>query len=535
VKQRRAKRRVRSQRIGEIGESVFRTWATEQHLSAAKHEYDYGIDFFCTVLREISAEAEELSGATLSVQVRATSVEDKQRISIDRADAETALRIDGPYALVGVDILTKQVWFRFMDDALVGELQAFLQSDADSHSWSLESMGSGNEHFAEMLTKVCRPAYQQHLRWVRANLDVAAVVPGSRLSFRQDEHGGIIVVTVPCVTAVFSIGSAQQEEAARLVFEEGCLPGDATRFPLRPEVLSLCDLVDGPVCVVGPLERQATLSIECPGVPRITIPAGFRMVGDQFGYVLRTGLYLHVSNAREKDERWVHDFGYGIATGGTLELEKAEEEFRFLKALREGATVILENGSPIPINLWGNLKYLGPDLDVLERAFAHLGLSWTDLHLSDTVERGLLMATGVIGAFLDGTGIESICPGFVYEQAIDGKPRDENWRPCGFRVPIVMNLRSAGVVIWCTGQGDVYISEGQVCGFRPRRQEKWDTEMRDKPFSGVALPELWFCQAWPPIPLDAHERGQSVSLEYRAELPFGGEVYGLADLEQEEE
>jgi len=40
MKKRKTKLRTHSQRVGEIGESIFRTWAAEQALSPTKPEYD---------------------------------------------------------------------------------------------------------------------------------------------------------------------------------------------------------------------------------------------------------------------------------------------------------------------------------------------------------------------------------------------------------------------------------------------------------------------------------------------------------------
>lgn len=159
MKKRKAKLRTRSQQIGEVGESIFRTWASERELSPTKPEYDYGIDFFCSVFRQTDTQIEEITGYVLAVQVRSTSVEDNQRITMDRTDAETALRIDNPYALIGVDTITKKVSFRFMDEAFVEELHTFLRSENNSHSWLLADLENGEDDFTRLLVEACRPAY----------------------------------------------------------------------------------------------------------------------------------------------------------------------------------------------------------------------------------------------------------------------------------------------------------------------------------------------------------------------------------------
>jgi len=450
-------------------------------------------------------------------------------VVLDRADAETALRIDGPYALVGVDTAGKQVRFRFMDEAMVAELHEFLQSDHDSHSWTFASMDAGDERFAELLATARRPAFQQRLRWVRAKLNVTAVVPGSRLSFVQDEHRGVVLVETPFITNAFIVPPARQDEAARVVFEEARPPDDPNLVLLLPEIAALGDLVEGHVCLAGPLQRQGQLTVESPGFSPVTVPAGIRVIGDEFGYVLKTGLYLIISEVRKRGSLHVHEFKHGIAKAGAVELRSAGDELHFLKGLRERSSIRLDGGSPIPVSHWGSLKYLGHDLEALENVFMHLGFPLEGLHLAEAVQPELLMTTGLIHAFLRGTGFESICPGFVYEDAVNGDLQDRNWAPCGFRVPVVMNLRSSGIVIWVVGEGSVYKVDDRICGFRAERQERWDIEVHDKPFDGITVPELWLYRAWPSIPLDIHHRGKSVALQYRGELPFDGNVYDLSD------
>jgi len=236
-----------------------------------------------------------------------------------------------------------------------------------------------------------------------------------------------------------------------------------------------------------------------------------------------------------RDGQWVHGFRHGIATKGALELTKAADELQFLKSLREGSAIVLGNGSPIPIDHWGNLKYLGPDLETLEKVFAHLGLPVDGLRLADAVQQHVLMTTGLIAAFFRGVGIERVFPGFVYEEAIHGNLQQRNWKPCGFRIPIVMNLGSAGVVLWSLGEGSVYVVDNLVCGFRPERQQRWEVKVHDEPFAGLTVPELWLYREWPPIPLDIYEWKEAASLQYRGELPFGGEVYDLSDPAEEAE
>ncbi|MCG3178589.1 MAG: hypothetical protein BIFFINMI_00917 [Phycisphaerae bacterium] len=205
MKKRRGKRRAKGQQIGAVGEGIFAAWAPDHGLAAVKAGDDYGIDFFCTVFRRLGAPTEEATGAVLAVQVRSTSVQHKGRIRLDRIDAEAALRVDSPFAVVGIDTVTREVRFRFMDEALITELQTFLRSAAKYVTWPLRNMESGDKNFAHKLAEVRRPAFQQRLRWIRARQDIESMVRGSRISFVQNEKGAIAILQVPFVTSLFAV------------------------------------------------------------------------------------------------------------------------------------------------------------------------------------------------------------------------------------------------------------------------------------------------------------------------------------------
>lgn len=527
MKKRRGKRRAKGQKIGAVGEGIFAAWAPDHGLAAVKAGDDYGIDFFCTVFRRLGAATEEATGAVLAVQVRSTSVQHKGRIRLDRIDAEAALRVDSPFAVVGIDTVTREVRFRFMDEALITELQTFLRSAAKYVTWPLRNMESGDKNFAHKLAEVRRPAFQQRLRWIRARQDIESVVRGSRISFVQNEKGAIAILQVPFVTSLFAVPPGDQEKAATVVFADGDIPaaGQAGKVGLHPEITALSDLVDGPLCVAGPFEKRTSISVVRPGMGRITIPASIRSVGDEHAYVLTAGLYLAISAARKHGELYYHHFRQGIGSKKAVALGKAPEELAFLKALRDDAQLALGPDLTIPVANWGQLTLLGQDIENVETGCRLLGISLDSLLLADAVQLDVLMTSGVLAALLQGVGIEELCPGFIFEGALSGPIVEDAWSPCRFRIPIVMNHKSAGVIVWSIGEGSTYKVDNAICGFRAERQVKWSHELRPERFPNVVMPELWFHREWPPIPLDAHLRGERQSLTRAEPLALAGEIY----------
>jgi hypothetical protein len=524
MKHSRGKQRSASQLIGETGEAVFTAWAARHRLSATKPQNDYGIDFLCHVFRNGAAGGQFMSGPVLSVQVRSTSVKaSKQRVKLNRDDAEVALRTDGPYALVGVDVPTERVYFRFLDDGFMTKLKSFLAGHKKSLSWPLEKMESGDQAFYRYLDEACQPGHQHRLRLARAKLDIAAALPGSRVTFLQTDDHGIARVRMPLITAAFDVAAAVQKEATKIVFEHGEVPTNAMGFPPHPSILPLAELVNGSIVLEGQIERAVSLSVRAPDGAPVTITAAMRSIGDEMGYVLRSGLYLTFSATRRKGKEFVHEFDHGIAVKNVVALSDVPAEMEFLKALRDGALIKSETGPEIPIEHWGNLRYLGPDLQRIEKAMAHFSLPMGGLRLADVVARSFLIGVGVAAAFVDGFGINQICPGFLFEEPLNGAEPDEaQWRPCSFVVPVVMNFGKSGLVIWSSGIGSVYLANDVICGFRAEQQNKWWFEKREQPFSEIDGPQLWLYKNWPGIPLGATRKHEAV---YRGvELPLAATI-----------
>jgi hypothetical protein len=533
------KQRSANQLTGETGQEIFSKWATQHRLSATKPKEDYGIDFLCHIFRNGVAGGQILSGGVLAVQVRSTSVKaGKQRVKLSRDDAEVALRSVVPYLLVGVDVPKERIYFRFLDDGFMVKLRSFLVGHKKSLSWPLEKMENGEQAFYRHLDEVCQPGHQHRLRLTRAKLDIAAVMPGSKVSYLQTDNCGIARVRMPLITAAFDIAAGVQEEATKIVFEKGEIPTDAMRFPPHPAILPLAELVNGIIVLEGPMERALSLSIRLPDRAPVTITAAMRSIGDEMGYVLRSGLYLTFSAARRKGKEFVHEFDHGIVVKCATVLADVPDEMEFLKALRDGAMIKSETGPEIPIEHWGNLRYLGPDLQRIEKAMAHFALPMGDLRLADVVARSFLMGADVAAAFMDGVGIDQICPGFLFEEPLNGaEPKETHWHPCAFEAPIVMNLGKSGLIIWSGGVGSVCLANGLICGFRAERQDKWRFEKRGQPFAEIDGPELWLYNNWPGIPLGAtgkHEaKYRGVELPVAATITYESITDGPDDMELE--
>lgn len=246
------KRRSRGQRIGRKGEGIFIEWATDRCLSSNKVDEDYGVDFFCQVLRSGERHgSEETTGAILAVQVRATEGESHPRVKLDRCDAGDLLRQTHATCLVGIHVKNRAVRFRFIEEKFINELYAFLASPNRTSSVRLDKMESDVSVFDQILAYYSRPGAQQRLLVYKTEQRIAAVIPGSSLSIQQGATGGLAVVDLPWLGSALQVDPAQRETVRMLAFERGESPHELPGVWLKPELLPVLDIADGVALVRG--------------------------------------------------------------------------------------------------------------------------------------------------------------------------------------------------------------------------------------------------------------------------------------------
>ena len=122
------KYRSRQQLIGERGERLFALWATQNGLSPNKVEADYGVDYFCQILKPSADKLEMVLGAILAVQVKSIDGHSRPRARLDKTDAANLLRQTHPTVLIAIDVREGTIRYRFIDEAFIDVLGKFLQS-----------------------------------------------------------------------------------------------------------------------------------------------------------------------------------------------------------------------------------------------------------------------------------------------------------------------------------------------------------------------------------------------------------------------
>ncbi len=130
-------------------------------MASTKVDADYGVDFWCQVLRPVGKKAiEEATGAILAVQVKATEGGARPRVKLERDDAANLLRQTHATVLVAVRPTVNTVHFAFIDEALIDRMNRFLASHAKTHSIRLDELKADVTEFDHSLLYFTRPGTQ---------------------------------------------------------------------------------------------------------------------------------------------------------------------------------------------------------------------------------------------------------------------------------------------------------------------------------------------------------------------------------------
>lgn len=529
--ERSAKRRTRSQRIGEKGEALYRAWAIDVGLTSQKVEQDYGVDFFSQVLKDIGKGIEEVTGMVLAVQVRSVEGNTRKRIKLDRADAENAVRLNIPYCLVAIDVSHGTIHHRFLDETFLRELHEFLCSDHQYLTIRVSSFVSGNDKFRTDLAQASEQGRQYRLRVLKTELKIASDIPGATLHVMQQSGFGVATIHLPWITQAFSIDSETQAKATEFVFDRGRLPPfDHPEIGIRKVFKEVADVTSGPVLLQGFFEEERILFVENDG-KSYTAPFRLRHVGDERAYVAESGLVLVISGPRVIKGLHSHQLSIRITKTNATPLFKCTTSREFLTNLQPGSVLNEVGREGIPISNWPNLDKIGPAVDAIFAINASLSIDLEDVLLGDITDEEFGRSISLLHALTAGIGVERFLPGFLAGPGREQPYDESNWRRAGFRIPIALNLRNNGIIVWITGRGSVYVTSDPplICGFRAEHQDTWQIDIKDSRLPVGPAPVAWVTTDWPGIPVMPSEEIFREGLVVKGSVsnPVGGEVWIL--------
>jgi len=504
----RGKRRARGQRIGGEGEAFFKLWAIRQGLTANKVEEDLGIDFFCQVLEPTGTKgSEESLGRVFGAQVKSVENDPSPSIILERIDAVDLLRQRQATCVFGVDLAHEEVRFRFIDKREIDRLLGFLDSDAESISLPYAMMMRDSSTFRNELLRLTEPSKQHQLRIYQIQKRLDAAIPGADISITQSSTDSMCLITVPWIDTIFDIDSSVIEEVRIRMFHEGEIPLHLPGITLKPQLMK--PIVDGAHVVTGARQRSTKLVIDWKNEHAVTTFM-VRHFGDEFAFVHRAGLRISMSGARKIENQWIHEMESDLFAPSTR-VSLRGSAFSFLRLLRPGAQITMPSGSRVPIEQWGqSLAAVGPAVEAGHALSQALKIPFGDFQLFDLRDEEFGHTLGFLDSFLlESTTLDQLMPGFVIGPLVDVPPEEIPKQEASMTLPIVLNWKDIGIVIWVTGQGYAFVQGDLCCGFQMDKQESWHIQKLGR-FTKSPYPEVWVDKNWPAIRLHNVEPGVQI-------------------------
>ena len=91
-------------------------------------------------------------------------------------------------------------------------------------------------------------------------------------------------------------------------------------------------------------------------------------------------------------------------------------------------------------------------------------------------------------------------------------------------VPIGLNWKNIGIVVWLECEADAFLWQDAICGIRLKKHLSWQIQ-KTRRFEKSIYPEMWFCKDWPAVPLREGLGGLSNwSYDGTKRLPFEATV-----------
>jgi hypothetical protein len=175
---------------------------------------------------------------------------------------------------------------------------------------------------------------------------------------------------------------------------------------------------------------------------------------------------------------------------------------------------------------------IGPAIDAVQRVCSFLDFDLGGFHLADIKDEELARSMAFLEAFVaDNLRLQQFTSGFVIGPMASKNPDDIATEPVLLEVPIVMNVKTQGLVLWVRAKGSAFLNEEKKwCGFRIDEQLDWSHEVQPR-FDKSLHPEMWLFKHWPPILLDDREPGtHNFDLRSPDYVKFEADIRRLADV-----
>lgn len=484
-----SKKRSQSQRIGSLGEDLFRVFCGKNYLIPNKVEHDFGFDFLCQVdLAKNLAQLGQIAGTIVGFSVRST-ISPTGQIKLTRADAECLLAAEFPAGLALVkidDTESGEVFFRLLDEDFTTELCAFVASKKGAKRFVPGDLLAGTE-IREAVKRASTADFVERSRLAAAEKLSVPVVGDVHIQVKRDRNGQATLVTALDLYKYFEQRTDADKRSLHLA------TFGAPRFRgRRLRDLALKEQLMGGLARLPQPYVLAGFVVDEPTPTRVQGPVAaadlvLLRTGNEhhFGYVHEAGFALTISYRKKLNGQYIHEMYALVDEESNSEWANHPDLLEFLDACRPDSEFVFRGDRDLVLDAdsFGGLGNCSNFATALLEARSLTGFEDVPVVVRDVAleESRTSIAWLAAAASLD----SHVIPRALMTKNVEES--DCEARSATVEVPVVCNLAGASIVVWFSGRGSVLFHEGDPCGFvralaqRPTRVRSWRTAGR---FSG---------------------------------------------------
>ena len=203
-----SKKRTKSQKIGEIGEAIFREFALKNNLLPNKSEYDYGIDFICQQVSANVCISDTIGHSYLCVNVKSSKAR-RSRAKLNIDDLEVAILAEFPLLFILIDTLNSNLYYKFLDLSLLEELSDTFNKKS-SYVITPNKMAKGRNNDSEFQKETdlyLRREYQDRIWLRKLELKISNKIGDAKLKIIQRKGGNLAIIKTSKIENFYSTGS----------------------------------------------------------------------------------------------------------------------------------------------------------------------------------------------------------------------------------------------------------------------------------------------------------------------------------------
>lgn len=502
---RRGKRLSRSNIIGEQGELLFKIWALSNQLVANRAETDMGIDFFCQVASPVPGSSSiEGMGPVLCAQVKTVDAgSDNPRLKINRIDATDLLRQTQATCLFGIQLSDKSVRFQFLDRPFIVRLMEFLDSKHKQLSIPYKDLSDDAGLFARLLKRYSSPFEQIKLRIHLVQLRLRSDIPGSCFSIESADEDSLPEVSVPWITSAFSIDADAKEEVRLKFLREGDFDPEQQGVGLHPSIgEAFRETNSSRAKILG--GHSVAVKVKARFKDEVAVETFlYREFGTEKSFTHNSGLRITMDRAtvQHPDGHHYHPIESEVFRPSSP-MPISGRPLVFFRLFREGATIELQPGWEERLERYGeSLTSIGASINSWPDLCAALKFELRRLCLGDLMDEEFSRSSWMLEALLlKELPIGALANGFLVGPAADHAIDDVPTETVIATVPIGLNWKNMGLVIWLECEAEVFLWEQKICGIRLKQHLSWRLQ-KARRFEKSIYPEIWFRKDWPAVPL----------------------------------